>query len=176
MPKQVEIILGGRHYTIREKPTGINVQWRKQLKETSVMAVFESLDNVLAQLVQVINLANDEGKSWRDVDLAQIVRLAGIVPVVMRGLVNSIDDIIDLLYRYEPNLVTERAWLDDNAYDSEYVAAFCEMLKLVFPIMGVWGMVGGSRAQQTPSSLPVANGASGLPASGPKQRKSLTSS
>ena len=175
MPKQVTVTLGGRAYAISEKPSGVNMKWRKKMRATSLMRVFESLDGLVADLVALAGSIPDGGK-LSDIDIGKALGVARVLPAMVNGLSNSIDDIIDLLFEYEPKLKTDRKWLDENAYDEEYVRAFLEMLKILFPIMGIWEMVAGFRGQSTPGNSASVNGASnGLPASGPK-RKALTSS
>lgn len=175
MPKQVTVTLGGRSYAISEKPSGINMKWRKKMRATSLMSVFESLDGLVTDLMVVVGSVSDGGKI-SDIDIGKALGVARVLPAMVNGLSNSIDDIIDLLFEYEPKLKTDRKWLDENAYDEEYVRAFLEMLKLLFPIMGIWEMVAGFQGRQTPGNSPSVNGAlNGLPASGPK-KKALTSS
>lgn len=166
MPKQVTVSLGGRAYTIREKPTGINSKWRERMRATTVMRTFESLGGTVDDLIV---LSSTSG-GIKEIDLGKALGLARILPAVVNGLTNSVDDIKALVYEYEPNLVAERAWLEENAYDSEFVAAFLEVLKLLYPIMGVWEMVTGFRGQQTPTNSPSPNGDSGLGMEGPKKR------
>lgn len=175
MPKQVTVTLGGREYTIQEKPTGINTEWRKKMRETQVMRVFEYLDGFVTDLIAVVQ-GIPEGGGLGDIDIGRALGVARVLPAIVNGLSHSVDDIKALIYQYEPKLKTEQGWLEKNAYDEEFVRAFLEMLKLLFPITGVWEMVTGYRGQQTPGNSPSANGASnGLPASGPK-KKALTSS
>lgn len=174
MPKQVTVTLGGREYTIKEKPMGVNGQWRAKLRATSVMRVFESLDGFISDLVTTFG-SIPEGGSLSDIDLGKAVGVARILPAMINGLATSVDDVTELLFEYEPKLRTERKWLEENAYDQEITNAFLEILKLVYPIMGVWGMVAGLRGQQTPTNSPSPNGTSGLPASGPKKKASTSS-
>ena len=75
-----------------------------------------------------------------------------MLPAVVQGLVGSVDEIAELLFVYDGKLAAERKWIEANAYDEEAVAAFIEVLKLTYPITALWGMVSGSRAQQTSTS------------------------
>lgn len=184
MPKQVTVTLGGRSYAISEKPMGINGAWRKKLRATSVMQLFESLDGLVDDLVvaiadvrrEKIESADEDGNSVEGFrfDIGKMFAVLRNLPTLVNGLASSVDDIIDLLFDYEPKLRTERKWLEENAYDEEVIAAFIEVLKLTFPIMALWGLLStnGSRAQQTATNSHSQNGASGLPASGPKSKGS----
>lgn len=182
MPKQVTVKLGGREYTIAEKPMGVNGAWRKKLRATSVMQLFESLDGLVDDLVVAIadvrreSSAGENGDSVEGFrfDIGKMFAVLRNLPTLVNGLASSVDDIIDLLFDYEPKLRTERKWLEENAYDEEVIAAFIEVLKLTFPIMALWGLLStnGSRAQQTATNSHSQNGASGLPASGPKPKAS----
>lgn len=175
MPKQTTVTLGGREYTVNEKPMGINAAWRLKLRQSSVMRVFDSLDGVIDDLASVVR-GVPEGGGLGDIDLGKALGVARVLPAVVNALAGSIDEITDLLFEYEPKLKTDRKWLEKNAYDEEIVGAFIAMLQLLFPITALWGMVTGSRAQPTRGNSPSGNGAlNGLPASGPK-KKALTSS
>ena len=175
MPKQITRTLGGREYTFTEKTMGINAAWRTELRQSSVMHVLESLDGLLNDLIAMVNSV-PEGGGLSDIDLGKAIGLARILPAVVRALAGSVDEIIELLFRYEPKVKTDRKWLEQNAYDGEIIEAFMGVLTLVFPSMGVWEMVIGSRGQQTPGNSASANGdLNGLPASGPKKKVSTSS-
>lgn len=157
MPKQTKVNLGGREYIVTEKTMGVTLKWREQLRQSSVMQLFESLDGALAQLVSAVEGKGEGG----NLNLIAGINLATVAPAIMRGLANSVDDVIELLFDYSPELAADREWLNDNAYDEEAIAAFIEVLKLNFPIMALWGLVGGSRVQPIVTNLPSRNGASG---------------
>ena len=153
---------------------GVNGTWRKKLRESSVMRVLESLDGFLDDLVSAVNSVPDGG-SLSDIDLGKVLGVARVLPATVNALANSTDEIAALLFEYEPKLKTDKKWLEQNAYDDEIVTAFIEVLKLTFPIMALWGMVTGSRVQQTHGNSPSANGATnGLPVSGPKKKASTS--
>lgn len=170
MPKQITVFLGGREYTIKEKPTGAQSEWRKQLRATSVMLIFESFNGFVTDLIDIANSIPD-GKGWKDIDFGKAIGVARVLPAVVNGLANSVDDIKELIFAYEPKLRTERKWLEENAYDSEFTEAFLGMLKLTFPIMGVLEKVSGFKAPQTPSNSPSPNGTPTLLPGGPKKGK-----
>lgn len=174
MPKQVQVTLGGRQYAIKEKPSGQNQAWRAKLRATSVMRVFESMDSFVTDLMTTVSSVPEGGK-LSDIDLGKALGVTRALPVMVTGLANSIDDVKELLFDYDTKLQTDRKWLDANAYDEEYILAFLEVLKLTFPIMALWGLVSGSRVQQTHTNSPSLNGVSGLPASGPKKKVSISS-
>lgn len=185
MPKQVTVRLGGREYAIKEKPMGVNGAWRKKLRATSVMRLFESLDGLLDDLVAAMATIQPESTAGDDnvavegirFDMGKMFTVARNLPTLVNGLASSVDDIIELLFEYEPKLRSDKKWLEQNAYDEEVVAAFVEVLKLTFPILALWGLLStrGSKAQQMSGNSPYANGESnGLPASGPKKKTSTS--
>lgn len=169
MPKQVTVVLGGREYTIREKPFGVHATWSEKLDKSRVVLLFKSLDGFVEDLVSAIK-SRPDGGSWAEMDLGKIVSLARVLPSTMEAMLHSSRDIADLLFEYEPKLKADRKWLEQNAYQDELNAAFIEILKMVFPIMDVWATVSGSLGRQTSGNLPSASTVSnGLPASGPKK-------
>jgi hypothetical protein len=158
MPKTSKVTLGGREYILTEKVMGVSRRWREQLRQSSVMQIFNSLDDAITQIVAAASgIQDDNGR----VNVAAGISLATIAPAIVRGLTNSIDDVIDLLFDYAPELKADEAWLDENAYNEELIMAFLEVLKLNFPIMALWDMVRGSRVQPISTNLPSTNGAGG---------------
>jgi hypothetical protein len=155
MPKQVNVQLGGRGYTVSEKVAGIQAAWRQHLRQSAVFQTLQSLDGV----VEMVAKALEESRS--SFDVGQVAALAHIVPAAILNLSNSMDDISALVFDYIPEMQEDREWIMANVYDSELVAAFVEVLKLNFPIMGVWGLVTGFRAPGTSTNLPTPNGAIG---------------
>lgn len=166
MPKQVKVKLGGREYVVTEKVMGVAMKWREQLRQSSVMRLFESLDGALAQLVSAVE-GNGEGGN---LNLIAGINLATIAPAIMRGLANSVDDVIALLFDYSVELQNDREWLNENAYDEEAIAAFIEVLKLAFPTTALWGLVRGSTGVPIATNLPSRNGASGTSKPTAKQK------
>ena len=164
MPKTVNVTLAGRQYPIVEKPIVVAAVWREKLRKSKAMAIFESLDVAMAQLVAVGDSITDENgnlTSWANVDVSQVVGVAKILPVVVNGLASSIDEIEDMIFAYSPELAADREWIEQNAYDDEAVAVFVEVLRMAFPISAAWALVSGPRAAQTARNLPSKNGASG---------------
>lgn len=155
MPKQVNIQLGSRSYTVAEKYAGIHEQWRKHLRESAVFQTLQSIDGVVEMVVKALE------DSRTAFDMGQVAALAHIVPGAILNLSESMDDINALVFDYVPEMLADREWIMANVYDSELVAAFIEVLKLNFPISAAWGLVNGFRAPSTSSNLPTANGAIG---------------
>jgi hypothetical protein len=170
MPKRATVKMGEREYVITEKVMAQSAQWRDKLRKSSVMLIFESLDNVISQVVSVGSLLTS-GKKISDIDFEPVIRSLRIVPIFVQGLSNSIEEVIALVFDYCPEMAKDRKWIEENAYDEDAIVAFVEILKFCFPIMALWDTVRGSRVQQTSTKSPSVNGTSGLPASGPVRKK-----
>lgn len=155
MPKTVKVHLGGREYVLTEKVMGVTQKWREQLRKSSVMLIFQSLDSAVASVIDVVDGGID------NLEAGQVISIARVLPIIVNGLSNSIDDVLDLLFDYSPELKADKKWLEGNAYDSEAIAVFIEVLKLNFPIGALLGLVRGSKAQPIATNLPSVNGASG---------------
>lgn len=160
MPKTAKVQFGEREYILTEKVMGVSIKWREKLRSSRVMRVFETLDGVLDQLVDAIERAGD-GASNGQVRMVAGMNIATIAPALMQGLAHSVDEIIELLFDYTPELADDKEWILENAYNEEAILAFLEVLKLNFPIMALWGMVSGSRVQPTSTNLPSTNGVNG---------------
>ena len=165
MPKTSKVTLGGREYILTEKVMGISIKWLEKLRQSGVMRIFESLDGALSQLVEAVN-----GVSDGNLSLVAGINMATIAPVVVRGLANSLDEVIDLLFEYAPEVKADEDWMHENAYNEELIMAFLEVLKLNFPIMALWGLVRGSRALPIATNSPSMNGAGGKKAPSVRQK------
>jgi hypothetical protein len=108
------------------------------------------------------------------VEISQLADIAGLVRRMSGVLLGSVDLMLDLMFKYSQELADDREWIEQNAYDEEALHAFAEVLKLAFPFGVLLEVVSGRMGSKTSSSLPIRNGASSLPASGPV-RKSKTS-
>jgi hypothetical protein len=155
MPKQVKVKLGGREYTIVEKFSGITEQWRKHLRESGVFVTFQQLDSVVEQVVHMI-----EG-GVENMEPAQVISVARILPAIVNSLAVSMDEIKSLIFDYVPEIAADREWLGEHVYDSEYVEVFLEVLKINFPIMGALDLIRGFKAPGISTNLPSTNGATG---------------
>lgn len=152
MPKTVKVLFGEREYAISEKVMGVSLEWRKSLRASGVMRIFQSLDEAVESILRAV-----EG-GIENIQAGQIVPIARVLPLIVNGMAGSIDEILDLLFDYSPELAKDREWIMANAYNDDAVRAFIEVLKLNFPISALWNLL-GSRAQPTSTNLPSRNGA-----------------
>jgi len=125
LPKQITITLDGQEYTITEKRSRENAEWRKEL------------GGPFAQLVDLLEMGPD-------VELTDMQSLANVVRSVSGLLLNSIDTVKALLASYAPDLPEEAF-----AFDSEILAAFTEILGLAFPFGSVAKKIRGWKDQPT---------------------------
>ena len=108
MPKSVTVTLDGKEYTITEKRSRENAAWRAKLEDP-----FQDLARLL------------EGAP--DTDLTDGAGIAGLVRSFSGLLLGSIEIVTGLLADYAPDLPLE------DAYDSEILEAFTEVLGLAYP-------------------------------------------
>lgn len=153
MAKTAKVELGGREYILSEKVMGVTQKWREHLRRSSVMLIFQSLDDAVGAVLGAV-----EG-GIENIKAEQVIPIARILPMIVNGLSNSIDDILELLFDYSPELADDKEWLLENAYDSEAIEAFIVVLKLNFPIGALWSLIRGPRVQAISTNLPSANGA-----------------
>lgn len=156
MPKRVVAKLGEREYPITEKVSGVAERWRKTLRESSVFVALQSLEGMVDLVVEVFN-------TTKKVDMNSAAGLIRVFPAILVSLGQSMDDINALLFDYVPEMNDDREWIMANVYDSELVAAFIEVLKLNFPILGVLELVRGFKASGTYTNSPSVNGTIGMP-------------
>ena len=108
MPKTVTVTLDGKEHTITELRPKENAAWRAKLREP-----FAELVNLLER--------------GPDAEITDLESLANVVRSVSGLLFESIDTLTALLADYAPALPLE------DAYESEQLEAFTEVLSLAFP-------------------------------------------
>lgn len=173
MPKTAKVLFAGRAYAISEKNMGAASAWRAHLNASQTMRIFKSLDGAMAQLVAAMDsvVTDEDGqRDWGSVNLSSVINVAELLPVIVNGLSHSIDEIIEMVFDYSPELQADREWIEQNAATSEAVTAFIEVLKLNFPFLEVLALLRGPKEQPTSSNLPTVNGASGRKVAGHRTR------
>lgn len=110
MPKTAKIRLNEVEYTITERRSRENAAWRARLEEP-----FKELADLL--------------ETAPDVEITNMQSLASLVRSVSGMLLHSIDTVKALLVDYAPELAN----VMDDAYDSEILDAFTEVLSLAYP-------------------------------------------
>jgi hypothetical protein len=124
MGKEVVVELGGREFTIRELPMKRSREWRERLGEP--------VREVIGRL-----------QGAEELELANLSEVGTLVESVGGALLGSVDLVAEVTFEYSPELAGEREWIEANAYDSEMMGAFVEVVKLAFPFGKISEMVGG---------------------------------
>ena len=131
MPRTVIVTIAEKKYTVEEMRSRANEAWRKRLQEP-----FGAL---VAQL---------EGAA--DTDVSSPRAIATLVQDTAGALLRSPDTLRELLLEYSPALAAERERILEEAYDSELLDAFVQVLKLAFPFGGMVDKLAGlARLGQT---------------------------
>lgn len=155
MPKVVMYKMGGREYPISQKFSGVDERWAEHLENTDIYQTFQQLDSMVEMIVQVV-----EG-GMENLEAGPVISIARIGPAIASSLVRSSRTVRELVFDYVPEMKADAEWIAENVYSEEIWGAFLEILKIVFPFMGVWGLIRGGKAPGTPTNLPSTNGASG---------------
>jgi len=106
--KTIKVTLDDQEYDISELRARENAGWRDLLQEQ------------VAEITTVIQAAPDTNVSDGQA-------LAGLIARISELVLGSVDTILELCREYAPRL----PW--DEAYDSEIVAAFWQILGLAYP-------------------------------------------
>ena len=144
MPREAKVKLGGRDYVIVAPPIRASKKWRESLARP-----FGSLTAAL------------ETASTVELDMGQLMDIAGLVRQFSGVLIGSIDTMLDLLFEYSPVLAQDREWIEENAYDDEALEAFTAALRLAYPLGQLMSILGGPSPSRTSSNSPSQNGATG---------------
>ena len=139
--RSVTISLADASYTIHELKARPNAAWRQKMQ---------------AILTEITNLLH----TAPGLDLTR-ESIAELLQAGQRLVLDSPDRVRDLLFAYAPELAAERERLELEAYDSEFMAAFTEVLTLAYPFGRLGKILTGALSKATLPSSPAASGVSG---------------
>jgi hypothetical protein len=111
--KTAKLTLGGVEYEIQERRARDNAAWRKKLLGP-FGDIAKTLDGLTSQ-----ELSGDS--------------ISKVIVTFQDVIVGSIDLVTELVIEYSPTLQASKKQIMLEAYDSEIVEAFGEVLKLAYP-------------------------------------------
>lgn len=111
------VTLGEREYKLTELPLRKARAYRERLREPfgNLVDLFERTPNT-------------------EIDNAR--QMAQLIRSLSDTLLNSVDNVVELLFEYSAALNSDREYILDNAYGSQVVDAFIAVLGLTFPFFG----------------------------------------
>jgi hypothetical protein len=115
--------IGEKSYIIHEQKRKANALWR---------LAFQAMFTEVAALI--------EGLPSLDMTPAAIGDLVRQITAKVGG---SVDEMAELVFAYSPELNKDRETIEEEAYDSEIMAAFTAVLKLAYPFGSLVQMVTG---------------------------------
>lgn len=101
----------------------------KPLPRLKARAFRQRLADEIGEVASALTQAGSAGGT-AITDLESIGELISTLGVTVAG---SIDLVADLLFDYSPELAADRERIESEGYDDELVAAFLEVLKLLYP-------------------------------------------
>ncbi|MCB8988081.1 MAG: hypothetical protein H6661_10080 [Ardenticatenaceae bacterium] len=121
--KTADVVIGEKTYTIREAKRKANAKWRQrfQAEFTDVAALIEGLPKT---------------------DLTAEA-LGGLLHQIVAKVGGSVDTLAVLVFDYSPELAADQQTIEEEAYDSEIMAAFTAVLKLAYPFGAVLEALSG---------------------------------
>lgn len=141
--KTETIIIGEKTYVVREAKRKANAKWRQrfQAEFTDVAALLEGLPKT---------------------DLSAQA-LGGLLHQIIAKVGGSVDTLAELVFAYSPELAADRETIEEEAYDSEIMAAFTAVMKLAYPFGSVIQTVNGLVAlgQKGKPTLPNSSSSTG---------------
>jgi len=124
--KSETVTIGEKTYVIREAKRKANAKWRQRFQ---------------AEFVEVANLIEGLPKTDLTADA-----LGSLIHQVVAKVGGSVDILAELVFSYAPELADDRETIEEEAYDSEIMAAFTAVLKLAYPFGSVVEAVSGLAA------------------------------
>jgi len=128
----VTVTLAGKAYQIEPLPMRPSRAFR------------ERISGQIGGLAQALDTA---GKG--DVELSDLSGIAALIERLGGTLAGSVDLIADLLFDYSPALQADRERIEAEAFDEEIIAAFGEVLKLLYPFGGILSSLTGPGGRRT---------------------------
>lgn len=120
----IKISLGGREYELRPLP----IRKAREIREKFT----ESFEQIVDAINQLPNLALDD-----------VHALGDIVTAVKDVLLGSVELVLEILFAYSPELAADRERIEAEAYDEEAIAAFVEVVKLLYPFGSLANVLSG---------------------------------
>lgn len=122
--KTVTVTLGERSYEIRPLP----IRKAREIRE-KFTAPFEQAIAALDQVPQT--------------DINDVQSLGKIALSLKDVLLGSVDLVLEILFAYSPELAADRERIEAEAYDDEAIAAFVEVVKMLYPFGGLANALSG---------------------------------
>lgn len=157
--KTTTVELGERTYEVHEaglkRAKAFRHRFYANVQPVLQQAV-RALDLDLEGLDDVEQLKNPQGL------LAALPALTPqLLPLLESLVVDALDEAIELVFLYAPAVEADREYLDEHGTESQFVAAFLEVVKLAVPLATgqLGGIASGLRGQPISSSSPAPSGA-----------------
>lgn len=112
--KFVNVTLGGQSYTVNEQPRKKNAAWREKFQ-----ADFVEVADALAGAAET--------------DISDSSNIAELVRGLMGQINGAVDKLLPLLGEYAPNIAADMPRIEEEAFESELIDAFIEVLALAYP-------------------------------------------
>lgn len=119
--RSVTVKLADREYIVNELKARQNQEWRALLK---------------GKFTDIADLINSAPKTELTSDSISI-----LIRSMSTAIMDSVDDVRGLLLAYSSKLDDDHEYIEENAYDSEIMTAFVEVLTLAFPFGGLFRRV-----------------------------------
>ena len=122
------VTLGGRQYEIRP---------RKGRKHTR--AIRAKLGDILPSADTISEFV--AGAASDDVMKMDGAAIEKLVPLIVKLIGPAFDDMLDIVYEYEPTIDADREWLEENASDVEFVTALVAIIGMTYgPFVAAIGL------------------------------------
>jgi len=145
--KSKVVTLAGRTYTIESLKFKAERAWRKKYD-----APIGDLINAISNVKEMSGKEYDKaGDLMREVGTVLLAHANDLI----RALLESPDTLFDAICDYSPALASDRAFIEENAYQDEIALVFVEVLKIAYPfgsLLGIVTSLGSLEKQTTPNS------------------------
>jgi hypothetical protein len=125
------VTIGGVDYEIRPKNIRQSRAWREQFQA------------VIAPIITALRV--------QEVKLNDLNAFADIFEAVRAQIIGAPEILFDMVCSYCPDIEADRERIENEAFDDEIVRAFVAVLKVVFPLGSLAGVLNASGTGRTTS-------------------------
>lgn len=157
-PGAITAILGGVEYVINPRPIASTRQWKQGAEPI--------IDELLGMITMIPG--SDPAAAPAPPGVRGAANTLASVPVheiypfllqLKSKLLYATDTVLDLVCSYAPELAADRERIEEEAYESEVLAVFGEIVRLVFPLEQWKKALSGRGTTPISSNSPATNGA-----------------
>lgn len=120
-PTPITARLGGKEFSLAIQRKGKTAAFRRKL--AAALGTSERLTSIVNTMAMAADSAEHSMADLPLLDIGQFIH---------EFITHGANDLLDLIYEYDPALAEHREWIDENAFDDECIDVLIDIIKVVF--------------------------------------------